>query len=394
MLTFRTVLVATCAAILALLPSAIEAAPITPGNLVIYRVGDGSAALTNAATRVFVDEYDTNGNLVQSIAMPTSVSGSNRRLTASGTATSEGQLTVSADGNWVVLAGYDADVGTTGVASTTSAAVNRVVARINIADGEPDTSTALSDAYSGNNIRGVASLDGSQFWLSGTGTSTSNGVRYTTHGGNSSTRLSSSPTNIRTVRIFNGQLFASMMTGSFRLATVGSGTPTGPADSQTITNLPGYATSDWSNYAFVMFDLDPTADFNGTGLDTLYVTVDSGTPGGGVYKWSWNPSTSLWEQKGSVALTNVRGLTGFHHGSSVTLYVTTPDTLETLTDTSGYGNDMTGSFTTLATAASNTVFRGVAMVPIPEAGPWAMSGSLLAVAGLLWLGRRLLCPGC
>src|SRR5436190_14750865 len=56
----------------------------TAGNLVVYRVGDGSASLNANAAAVFLDEYTASGALVQSIAMPTAVSGSNKRLTASG----------------------------------------------------------------------------------------------------------------------------------------------------------------------------------------------------------------------------------------------------------------------------------------------------------------------
>src|SRR5262245_35223006 len=62
-------------------------AAITPGDLVIYRVGDGSAALGTTATAVFLDEYTTAGSLVQSIAMPTSGAG---MFSAVGNATTEG----------------------------------------------------------------------------------------------------------------------------------------------------------------------------------------------------------------------------------------------------------------------------------------------------------------
>src|SRR5262249_6112923 len=40
----------------------------TPGNLVIVRRGDGTSALGNPNTLVFLDEYTTGGTLVQSIA--------------------------------------------------------------------------------------------------------------------------------------------------------------------------------------------------------------------------------------------------------------------------------------------------------------------------------------
>src|ERR1043166_9690103 len=56
-------------------------APFTSGNLVVYRVGDGSAPLSANAAAVFVDEYTPAGVLVQSITLPTAVNGSNKRLT-------------------------------------------------------------------------------------------------------------------------------------------------------------------------------------------------------------------------------------------------------------------------------------------------------------------------
>ena len=71
------------------------AGPLTPGNVVIYHVGDGSVPLTNKGSPVFLDEYTPSGTLVQSIPMPTAANGSNRQLIASGTATAEGFLTLS-----------------------------------------------------------------------------------------------------------------------------------------------------------------------------------------------------------------------------------------------------------------------------------------------------------
>src|SRR5215213_8938350 len=106
------------------------AASFTSGNLVVYRVGDGGAGLTGVATAVFLDEYTPAGALVQSIAMPIAVSGSNKRLTASGSSTTEGMLTRSTDGQYLVLAGYDATPGTASISGTSSSTVNRVVGRV------------------------------------------------------------------------------------------------------------------------------------------------------------------------------------------------------------------------------------------------------------------------
>ena len=73
-------------------------AAFTAGNIVVYRVGAGAAALSSAATQVFLDEYTTAGVLVQSIPLPTATSGMQDALTASGTATSEGLISDSANG--------------------------------------------------------------------------------------------------------------------------------------------------------------------------------------------------------------------------------------------------------------------------------------------------------
>ena len=91
-------------------------AAFTPGNIVVYRVGTGGAALNGNATEVFIDEYTPTGAFVQTIALPTTDSLPNQTLTASGTATSEGLMTRSVDGHYLVLAGYDAAVGTLAVA--------------------------------------------------------------------------------------------------------------------------------------------------------------------------------------------------------------------------------------------------------------------------------------
>ncbi|PYJ00172.1 MAG: hypothetical protein DME25_21345, partial [Verrucomicrobia bacterium] len=47
--------------------SDLRGAALTPGDLVIYRVGDGTAALGTTAASVFLDEYTTGGTFVQSI---------------------------------------------------------------------------------------------------------------------------------------------------------------------------------------------------------------------------------------------------------------------------------------------------------------------------------------
>ena len=150
---------------------------------------------------------------------------------------------------------------------------------------------------------------------------------------------------------------------------------------QTITNLAGFPTGTptaSSPYAFFFADLSPSVP----GVDTVYVADDG--VGGGVQKYSLN--AGAWTLKGVVGADadDFRGLTGVVNGGSVSLFATGGgNRLVSLTDSSGYDGTFASSVTTLATAGTNTAFRGVALLPVPEPGTWAlMLGGLALVAGL------------
>ena len=351
-------LLCSCVAAGLVIPTARAANGFGDGNLVIYRVGDGSVALGSAATPVFLDEYTTSGVFVQSIAMPTSVAGANRRLTASGTATSEGLLTRSADGRYLVATGYDAAVGTANITASPWASINRVIARVDAA-GVLDTTTALTDAVSGGGSpRSAVSTNGSDLWISGSAA----GVRYAPLGATTSVAVATTVPNLRQAQIFGGQLFVSSASGSLRLGTVGTGTPT--ASGQSITNLPGFPTTTGSPSSFWFADLSPVVE----GLDTLYVADDGSTQnGGGVQKYSL--VSGVWFLNGTTAPAGVRGLTGTVANGIVTLYATSGTTLVTITDNSGYGAPIGSASTTLLTAPANVAFRGVALAPAAVTPP-------------------------
>src|SRR5207248_4098989 len=137
---------------------------VTP--IMVVRSGDGSAALTTASTAAFVEEHLPSGVALNTIALPIAASGSNAACTSSGSSTAEGGLSRSADTHFVTLGCYGVAPGTAAVSGTTSAAVNRIVARVDTSRAA-DTSTHLSAAYSGANIRSATSNDGTAFWASG-----------------------------------------------------------------------------------------------------------------------------------------------------------------------------------------------------------------------------------
>ena len=106
--------------------------PPPPADFLVVRVGDGTAALTSAATAAFLERRKlSDGSLVgTALALPTTVSGTNRILTMGGSSTGEGGLSRSVDGRYLLVAGYDAAVGTAAVAGTASTTTNRVIGRI------------------------------------------------------------------------------------------------------------------------------------------------------------------------------------------------------------------------------------------------------------------------
>lgn len=338
-------------------------ASFTPGNLAVARVGTGSGALSAAATAVFIDEYTTGGTLVQSIPMPTADSGANQTLTVAGSSTSEGMLTLSTDNRYLVITGYDAAPGTAAVAGTTSAATNRIVGRID-ATGAVDSSTGFTGAFNTSNIRAAASVDGSGIWTGGTGASGTGGIWYQTFGTiGAGTQVSTTVTNTRNLGIFASQLYTTASSGAIRLASVGLGLPT--TTGQLMTNLSGLPTASGSPYGFVVLDRSPSV----AGVDTIYYADDAT----GLQKYSTGDGLN-WTARGSVA-GNMRGLTAridsgtgnvILFGTSTT---TSANALVTLTDTAAFDATISATPSNIATAATNTVFRGVAFVPSVAATP-------------------------
>jgi hypothetical protein len=342
--------------VLMLLEPRADAAPFLPGDVVVYRVGDGASPLVNTGAAVFVDEYTPDGTLVQSVALPSTTSGGNNPLVASGTATTEGQLTRSADGQFVLLTGYASTLpAAVSLSTTAAAAVPRTIGVVKF-DGTIDTSTALIDFADANNPRTATSDDGTGLWVGGA----TGGVRYTTIGSTTSVLLNADNPNIRAVAIAGGALYVSTQRGTtLRIGAVGAGLPT--TSGQSIPNLPGFPTTTSPN-AFFFADLDGTP-----GVDTLYVADDAA----GLTKFAL--VGGVWIARGAAGIGGdaYRGVTGIVSGSVVTLYATRKGgagaggggELVRVVDASGYNGTLSATPVKLAAAAANTAFRGVAAAP-------------------------------
>ncbi len=335
------------------------------GNIVVLRVGDGSAALTSASTASFLDDFTPAGALVATFPMPTTASGANMPFTNAGSSTSEGFLNLSSDGQYIVCGGYGVAPGTTAIAGTTSATIPRVVARIDL-NGSIDTSTALSDAYSAGNIRSATSDNGMQFWTGGS----VGGTRYAALAATTSTLISmGAPTNQRVIGIFAGQLYVSSGSTPFLgVSTVGTGLPT--TSGQTVTLLSGFPiTAGPSSYDYFFAD-----------ANTLYVADDrAAVSGGGIQKWTQSAGTWTLQYTIAPGTIGCRGLTGVTLGASTILYATTAlSSANQLVRTTDVG--LASVFTTLATAPTNTAFRGVRIAPVVCTGGADCNGNSISDA--------------
>ena len=324
--------------------------PYSTGNLVVLRVGDGSAALGSSSTAVFLDEYSPSGTLVQAHPLPTS--GANV-LSNSGSATSEGQITLSQDTYYLLLAGYNTGPGTASIANTPSSTINRKLLRVDNGDGY--TAQTSSSAFNANNIRGGVT-SGNDFWAAGTSsTAGTNGIQY--FGTATPAQVSSTITNTRVVNIFNGQLYFSTGSAPVGIYAVGSGLPVTSSQVSTLV-IAGTGTSP-SPYGF---SFNPTSDI-------CYI-ADDRTPanGGGIQKFTKSGGVWTLQYTLSVGTVGARGLTIDWSGSNPVVYATTTEStgnrIIKITDT-GSGS----SYTTLATAATNTIFRGITFAPIPLPSP-------------------------
>lgn len=356
-----------------LLPAKIKA-QFTPGKLAVVQIGNGNT-LTSAAFPVRVVQYNTSGTLQTGTTITifpstaTTGAGIPRALTQSGTATSEGDISLSADGRYLVLVGYNATTGTANVSSGTAEAVIASVS----STGSFNTLTSLtrSKSFPGGSIRSAASLDGSTFWAAGAGNSTTGSIRYAILGNtnDSGLQISKTVSSARVVNIANGQMYASASSGSFRLVTVGTGVPV--TSGQVMTNLPGFPTTAYDPYAYTFLDLNS----NVPGVDVLYVANLGTASVGGLYKYSL--VNNSWVANGYLG-GNIRGVTGLVNcGGYAELYMTTslnasskPTRLNAFTDSTGYnvsignGQKKLSNTVLLATAAAKYAFGGVAFTPL------------------------------
>lgn len=326
-------------------------AQFTAGNVVVLQVGDGSAALTSAGTPLILKEYTPAGAAGYVLSIPTTTA--TNGLVTSGSATSEGLISRSSDKSYIIVPGYFANAGTASIAGTTSTVAPRGIGRVS-ASGTYSLVATNTSFFTGNNIRGAAS-NGTDYW----GAGANDGIDYFGTSASAAT-IANTTTNNRAIGIFGGNLMYSTGSGSTTRGIYQvSGMPTGGPNAATQILATG---STSSAYGFAM-------DASAT---TLYVADDRAfsattAQAGGIQKYTWNGSAWTFQytlQCGNASTIGARGLAVDFSGTNPVIYASTAESaanrLITITDA---GAASGSSATLLATAAANTIFRGVALSP-------------------------------
>lgn len=338
----------------------------TPGNFLVMRIGDGAAAPTNSGALAFLDEYTFSGTLVQSVAIPAATNGANKGLIINGTATAEGMISRSTNGQYVAFSGYNTKGATISgaISSTQATDVPRVLGSISY-NKTINTAIEVTDIFNGGNIRSAYTTNGTDFYMAGS----NSGVGYRTPSSDTTVRVTSASTvvNLRTVGVYDNQLFITTSSGTAnRLSAVGTGSPTVAGNN--ITSLPGIPTADVTFNQAVFFDLNPSEP----GSDVLYLADETNATNAKILKYSKVNGT--WVANGSIPTTSVcYGIAGKLVGGKVQLVGSRNSAnLIFLEDVSGYNATITGEVSVIATAATNTRFRGIALTPEQEALPVGM----------------------
>jgi hypothetical protein len=350
------------------------------GDIVVSRVGTGTA-LTSNATETFLDEYNpTTMALVQSIALPTAAGNA---LTEGGTFSSEGRLTAAADGHTLSIAGYQQIPG------GSISGVNGVVGVVN-PDGTVGTTTQIpfADLGSSESVRATASADGLGFWVT-----TSAYVRYVPLGNSGSTSSIAVsnyfPSPTAPAISPSGQLYVDGGAGAQSNGvpaidgptTIGTKLPINAG--QTGSVLPGFPTNQDAAGGFPssqQFAISPDGN-------TIFVADGRTDNFGGILEFFQSTPGSWLElghlQAGTGSDSGLRGLAADFSGTVPVLYATTTGSsanrVVKITGGTLDGSAPSFNFTTLATAAANEVFRGVG--PAPTVPGATTSATTLSVTG-------------
>jgi hypothetical protein len=338
-------------------------------NLVVVRVGDVSQALTPNGNSIFLDQFDTSGNYVNTVTIPddgangmVAIGWDNINGVNSGSTTGT-SLTRSLDGRFMVVAGYNTNRNFGASLNTSLAAdVPRGIGLIN-SHGQYTMPVASTDPVFDRTYWRAAVTDGTNnYW----GVS---GIAGTYYFGFDAPAVLVQNTfiNSRSMGLFNGNIYCSTAaspTGVLKM----DGMPTNAVTPTVLFN------NDSGTY-----DLAVSPDGN-----VIYVADQrnvGANPPGGIQRFDFNgTSWSLsYVIKNGFGTLGPRYITADFSGANPVLYVTSNDNTfdnNRIIKVEDTGADSTG--TTIAYAGINQTFRGIQFGPV--ASPAIITQPLLTVS--------------
>ncbi|TZF83284.1 hypothetical protein FW774_13440 [Pedobacter sp. BS3] len=334
-------------------------AQFTPGNLAIYRYGNGDALTNGGHVPVFIDEYTPAGVKVASstIAISQTANGANYGLdglglTSAGTYNAEGYPVLSRDGTTLSIIGYNPAQSGEYVIGTIDAS------------GTVNTTT-LVDVSDAIGSPRSAVVEGTAVYFNGY----QNGVRYKTLG-----------TTTASTRVSNLQDAPRVLTIAETILNGVSGTKIFAPENSTVIPFSNLVTTSSSFTSLGFSGAAPVgahqvAAVKSLGGRTIIYVIDDNGSSPLIRKYRSNLGGTDWLAQGSVSVPEgTKSLTATIDANGVTLYFTTLGTpgsansqLYKLTDSFTAANEgsvnLSGTPTLLATADANTTFRGVTFTP-------------------------------
>ena len=338
-----------------------HARPFSKNNLAVLRFGNEAYATANA-NPMFIDEYTPLGVWVQSIPIPAVKSVRNLPLVSSAgpRSNSDGMLSLSPDGKFLALAGYNTITGSASTNSATATAVPRGVAIVD-SNGQVNTQSSFHDLVSQHVVRGAVVNNGDLYMTGGS----TGGMRYASFGKGTaaaSTPLFSTPGTTRKVLITDDDVYFSQNGTGWPKINKLTGTPVAATTPAGLSGIPQATTGSAVN-GFVLFDMSDAIP----GMDLLYYVDETPDP---VLNKYINDG-SQWLYRGRYNFTGmnesvIRDLTGSLVDDAPVLYGVSFSGIVRLADMAAHYTDSINILPTVLVnkpVNANAAFRGIAFTP-------------------------------
>ncbi|MEI6820733.1 MAG: T9SS type A sorting domain-containing protein [Bacteroidota bacterium] len=330
----------------------------TQGNLVVLQTINTA---TKSSSQITLKEITPSGASGITVSIPSGIINNYPLQTSGIYGGSEGFLSTSTDGRYLVLGGYASSSTIADITATPSTTYPRAIGIVTQsgAYAQIDTSKTF---FNSNDIRGAIS-DGSHYWASGASAANIDGIDYYGPGIKLGLGTGTVPPKAYGLRIFNGNIYYSTQkAGPVNTATqlgifqFGTGLPT--SGSVTVSQIINTGTAIPQDFSF-----NPA-------MNVCYIAINLNTAVGGIQKWIKSGSTWSLAYTLGTGFTNIGayGLIVDYSGSNPVIYTTTYEAAGNrvikITDT-GSGS----TATTLVSAVAGVFNKGITFSPVDAGIP-------------------------